>query len=176
MRVKKLTIASESISNTVATGSDNEFRFPLLLSPEMIQVEKTALDNAIENASGIKKDDAKRIKEAVDALHMAALTSYKYCLNYRTGIVDQTGQPTGQIKETLQSQNVPMLNGRPTRIGSSCWLNSFDNGDIQRLGSFDCKKKAFFDQVEATFQEERTDNGLTTPRSEENIENPFGDK
>jgi hypothetical protein len=176
MRVQKLSIASESISNAVATGSDNEFRFPLLLSPEMIQAEKTALDDAINNASGIKKADAEKIKEAIDALHMAALTSYKYCLNYRTGIVNQDGSPTGQTKETLMSQNVPMVNGRPVRIGDSCWLNSFDNGDIQRLGSFDCKKKAFFDQVERSFQEDLTEKGLTVAPSQDNVDNPFGNQ
>ena len=175
MRVQKLSIASESISNTVATGSDNEFRFPLLLSPEMIQAEKEQVDSVVDGLK-LSKDNAEKLKAAINDLHMAALTSYKYCLNYRTGIVNQDGSPTGQVKETLMSQNVPMVNGRPVRIGDSCWLNSFDNGDVQRLGSFDCKKKAFFDQIERSFQEERAEKGLTAAPTQDTVDNPFGDQ
>ena len=93
MRVRRLSIASESISNTVATGSDNEFRFPLLLSPEMIQAEKDQVDSVVDSLK-LSKDNAEKLKAAINELHMAALTSYKYSLNYRTGIVNQDGSPT----------------------------------------------------------------------------------
>lgn len=175
MRVQKLSIASKSISNTVATGSDNEFKFPLLLQPEMIKAEKDALDNAVTSL-GLSKNNAEKLQSAIDELYMAALTSYRYCLNYRTATLDQNGQPTGQIKETLHGQSPTMGNGRPVRIGDSCWLNSYDNGDIQRLGSFDCKKKAFFDQIESSFQEERKENGLTSAPAEDTVNNPYGDE
>ena len=177
MRVHKLGIASESVKNQAVAGSDNEYQFPLLLSPEMIQKETETLDSAIENASGITKADIEKIKEAVDAFHDAALKSYRYCLNYRTGILDQNGQPTGQSIETLNDPNTPMINNRPIRVGRAAWLNSYDNGEVQRLGSFDCKKRIFFDQIERDFQAGRVqENSSSSQNASEEVTNPFGDQ
>jgi|SaaInl4_100m_RNA_FD_contig_21_2387068_length_796_multi_13_in_0_out_0_2 hypothetical protein len=176
MRVQKLGIASESIGNQLVSDSNSEFQFPLLLSPSAIKTEKEALDDMI-NSLGLKKADKEKLQLVSDELHDAALKSYRYCFNYRIGIVDQNNQPTGETVETLKEQNVPMVNNRPVRIGRSCWLNSYDNGEIQRLGAFNCKKRVFFEQMERQFQVEREEKGLTAPAQEaEQVENPFGDQ